>query len=157
APVCDRPRAWLAEPGSARARKPPHREFDAIVGEDAPTLDLGLVGRLGEPAQHLARLLARGLARQGEGIAPEAVPVLALVKDPGGPAGDVDGAAAIDHGSPRPSIECERADDASRRALGYPVRQSPQGGRRCGIAAMHVVTERPCFSAFFAPRRSSSA
>src|SRR5262249_420378 len=92
------------EPWSIRARQPPNREFDAVVGEDAPALDLSLVGCLGEPAQHLARLRTRGFARQGEGIAPEAVPVLALGKDLGGPAGDVDGAAAINHGSPRPSI-----------------------------------------------------
>src|SRR6187401_1622115 len=65
-------RAANALPGSVRsvrAREPPHGELDAVARQLAPGLDLGHVGGLGEAAEHLAGLLARGLARQREGVA----------------------------------------------------------------------------------------
>ena len=58
---------------SIRAGKTPHGEFDAIAGQHPPGFDLGHVGGLGKPAEHLTRLLARGLARQRKGLAPERV------------------------------------------------------------------------------------
>src|SRR3954464_7816728 len=67
-PVARAPRAT-----SIRAGKTPHGEFDAIAGQHTPGLDLGHVGGLGKPAEHLPRLLARGLPRQREGLAPERV------------------------------------------------------------------------------------
>src|SRR5262245_5540996 len=33
---------------SVCARQPPHRELDAVAGQHAPALDLGLIGGLGE-------------------------------------------------------------------------------------------------------------
>src|SRR5436190_138451 len=56
-----------------RRRQPPHRELDAAVGQFRPAFDLGHVGRLREPAEHLAGLLAGLLARQRERLAPERI------------------------------------------------------------------------------------
>src|SRR3977135_2289809 len=59
--------------GSIRAGQPADGEFDAIPGQHAPSLDLGLIGGLGEAPEQLARLGARLLARQREALAPERV------------------------------------------------------------------------------------
>src|ERR1041385_7606056 len=69
--------ARAANTRSVRRRQPPHRELNAPVGQFAPDFDLGHVGGLGEAAEHLARLFARLLARQREGLAPERVVALA--------------------------------------------------------------------------------
>src|SRR6476620_7385737 len=58
---------------SIRAWQPANRELDAIAGQHAPALDLGLVCGFGKAAQQLARLLARCRARQRGGVAPEGI------------------------------------------------------------------------------------
>src|SRR4029077_3744853 len=55
-----------------RARQPPHGELDAVAGQLTPGFDLGHIGSLGKAAEEFARLLARRLARQREGLAAEA-------------------------------------------------------------------------------------
>ena len=59
-----RVRVFGARPASIRRRQPPHREFDAVVVELAPELDLGRIGGLGIAIEPLARFLARFGARQ---------------------------------------------------------------------------------------------
>ena len=61
-------RLWLIRAGQA-----PHREFDRAAGQLAPAFDRGHVGGLRVAAEHLARLVAGGFARQRKGIAPVAV------------------------------------------------------------------------------------
>src|SRR5262245_18314725 len=56
---------------SVCARQPPHREFDAVTRQHSPGFDLSHIGRLGKAAKQLARLLARGLPWQREGLAPK--------------------------------------------------------------------------------------
>jgi len=55
---------------SVRAREVPHR-VDAVTGQHSPGFDLSHIGRLGKAAKQLARLLARGLPWQREGLAPK--------------------------------------------------------------------------------------
>src|SRR4051812_1862581 len=56
-----------------RRRQAAHGELDAAVGQFAPAFDFGHVGGLGETTENLARLVARFLARQREGLAAERV------------------------------------------------------------------------------------
>src|ERR1700730_18531305 len=63
-----------------RAGQPADGTLDAIARKDAPGLDLGHVGRLRKAAKHLARFLARGLPRQGKGLAPKRVPLSPLLR-----------------------------------------------------------------------------
>src|SRR5689334_15072355 len=85
---------------SVRARQPADGELDAVAGQHAPGFDLGQVGGLRKTAEHLARLLARGLARQRKGLAPEGVPRgRTLGERFRRAAGDVGGAAGGVHGA----------------------------------------------------------
>src|SRR4051794_12548669 len=70
-PVPDSSGRKAAPPATTlvRAWQPPHGEFDRAVRQLAPAFDRGHVGGLGEAAEHLARLFARGLPRQRKRLA----------------------------------------------------------------------------------------
>src|SRR3954470_23217614 len=87
------PRAGAASIGGGQ---PPHRELDPPVGQFAPAFDLGHVGGLGKPAEYLARLFARLLARQRERLAAERIG-FALAQRLRGAARDVCGSSAGTH------------------------------------------------------------
>ena len=81
-----------------RRRQPAHGELHHIVGQLAPVLDLGHVGRLGIAAEQVARLGARRLAREREGVAPERVGVSLSCSDTlRRPTGDVGRNAGATH------------------------------------------------------------
>src|SRR6187455_1473665 len=74
-PVPDSSGRKAAPPATTlvRAWQPPHGELDRAVRQLAPAFDRGHVGGLGKAAEHLARLLARRLARQRKRLAPVGV------------------------------------------------------------------------------------
>jgi hypothetical protein len=86
---------------SIRAWQPTNRELNAIAGQHAPALDLGLVGGLGKAAQQLARLLARSRPRQRVCVTPEginATPDCPAAENAGAAAGNIGRSALIHRG-----------------------------------------------------------
>jgi hypothetical protein len=65
--------AAAARVSSIRARKPAHRELDAVVRQYPPGFYLSHVCRLWKTAKHLACLLPRSLARQCKRFTPERI------------------------------------------------------------------------------------
>src|SRR5580704_14577587 len=88
---------------SIRARQSADGELDAIPGQHAPSLDLGLIGGLGEAAEQLARHRARLFARQRESFAPERIRARAgaVGDELGGPPRDIGGTKSMTHDTPK--------------------------------------------------------
>jgi len=88
-------RGWSPQIGATvliRAWQPADSELDPIAWKDAPRLNLSHIGRFRKAAKHLARFLARGLARERESLASKRVALVALLrKDLCRPACDVGG------------------------------------------------------------------
>jgi len=66
-----------------------HGEFDPIIREHPPALNLGLIGRFGKALEHFPRLFACRLPRQRERFASERVARRPLCEPPGGGAGKI--------------------------------------------------------------------
>src|SRR5262245_53803689 len=83
---------------SVGGRQATHGELDTAVGKLAPGFDFRHVGGLGKAAEQLARLVARGLARQRERVAAKSCRAVAASEPLCGAAGDVGRSARSVHG-----------------------------------------------------------